>query len=53
MKLSSVIAGLPVLAQIIFASPTPTENKVNRAIFAKRASVTETPTTGYATLNGG
>ncbi|KAF2497467.1 putative pectate lyase A [Lophium mytilinum] len=49
MKLSTLLVfGLSSLA---LAAPTRTQQK--RGSLAKRASVTETPTTGYATQNGG
>ncbi|KAF2688767.1 polysaccharide lyase family 1 protein [Lentithecium fluviatile CBS 122367] len=49
MKLSSFLSlGLAAFA---LAAPTPTEEK--RGTLAKRAAITETPTTGYATQNGG
>jgi pectate lyase len=50
MKLSTFITlGLSGLA---LAAPTPTTPE-KRGNLVKRASVTETPTTGYATQNGG
>ncbi|KAG4031882.1 hypothetical protein MFRU_008g02360 [Monilinia fructicola] len=55
MKLSILSTGLVLLAQFASAAPTPTENEdiVERANVAKRASITDIATTGYATQNGG
>jgi pectate lyase len=54
MKLSVFSTGLALLAQIVSAIPTPTEDNelVQRAI-EKRATITDIATTGYATQNGG
>lgn len=50
MKLSSVISlGLPALA---LAAPTRTVEQ-KRGVLAKRAALTDVPSTGYATQNGG
>ncbi|ESZ96045.1 Polysaccharide Lyase family 1 protein [Sclerotinia borealis F-4128] len=52
MKFSIVSAGL--LAAFASAAPTPTSDElVNRAAIAKRASVTDACTIGYASTNGG
>ncbi|KAF2179026.1 polysaccharide lyase family 1 protein [Zopfia rhizophila CBS 207.26] len=40
------------LSTLALAAPTPTTEK-KRGVLAKRASITDTPTTGYATQNGG
>ncbi|KAB8290762.1 hypothetical protein EYC80_008399 [Monilinia laxa] len=55
MKLSILSTGLVLLARLASAAPTPTENEdiVERANVAKRASITDIATTGYATQNGG
>ncbi|QSZ33223.1 hypothetical protein DSL72_002811 [Monilinia vaccinii-corymbosi] len=55
MKLSILSSGLVLLAQLASAAPTPTEkgDVVERANVAKRASITDIATTGYATQNGG
>lgn len=52
MKFSSILTlGLPALA---LAAPTRTiERSEKRAQLAKRAALTDVPTTGYATENGG
>ncbi|KAF5879592.1 putative pectate lyase a protein [Botrytis fragariae] len=52
MKFSIVSAGL--LAAFATAAPTPTSDEiVNRAAIAKRATVTDACTIGYASTNGG
>ncbi|KAF7922528.1 uncharacterized protein EAE98_008054 [Botrytis deweyae] len=55
MKLSILSTGLAVLAQFVSAAPTPTEGDAiaERANIAKRASITDVATTGFATQNGG
>ncbi|TGO51353.1 hypothetical protein BOTNAR_0359g00030 [Botryotinia narcissicola] len=55
MKLSILSTGLAVLAQFVSAAPTPTEGDTiaERANIAKRASITDVATTGFATQNGG
>jgi pectate lyase len=54
MKLSVFSTSLALLAQIVSAIPTPTEDElVQRAAIEKRATITDVPTTGYATQNGG
>ncbi|THV48554.1 hypothetical protein BGAL_0241g00110 [Botrytis galanthina] len=55
MKLSILSTGLAVLAQFASAAPTPTEGDAiaERANIAKRASITDVATTGFATQNGG
>lgn len=55
MKLSVFSTGLALLAQIVSAIPTPTDDNelVQRAAIEKRATITDVPTTGYATQNGG
>ena len=53
MKYVAVIS-TALLASLAAAAPTPTsDNEVGTGILAKRASITDTPTTGYATTNGG
>jgi pectate lyase len=49
MKLSSFF--FLSLSTFALAAPTPTEKE--HGTLAKRAAITETPVTGYATLNGG
>ncbi|TGO87325.1 hypothetical protein BPOR_0234g00110 [Botrytis porri] len=52
MKFSTVSAGL--LAAFAAAAPTPTSDEiVNRAAIAKRATVTDACDIGYASTNGG
>ncbi|KAM0135009.1 hypothetical protein ACHAP3_005099 [Botrytis cinerea] len=55
MKLSILSTGLAVLAQFVSAAPTPTEGDAiaERANIAKRATITDVATTGFATQNGG
>ena len=56
MKLSLLSSGLAIILQLASATPTPTsdENVVQeRANIAKRATITDIATTGYATQNGG
>ncbi|TVY87853.1 putative pectate lyase B, partial [Lachnellula willkommii] len=56
MKLSLLSSSLAILLQLTSAAPTPTsdENVVQeRAKIAKRATITDIATTGYATQNGG
>ncbi|KAI9644006.1 hypothetical protein NHQ30_007358 [Ciborinia camelliae] len=55
MKLSILSTGLALLAQFVSAIPTPTESEdiVERANIAKRATITDIATTGFATQNGG
>jgi len=47
--------GLALFAQLVSAVPTPTDGDdiVERANIAKRATITDVATTGYATQNGG
>jgi len=52
MKVSIASLGL-VLAQLAHAAPTPTVELNARGQIVKRASVTDVPTVGFATLNGG
>lgn len=51
MKFSSFVS-TTLLASLCAAAPTPTD-EINERSLIKRSSVTETPTTGYATENGG
>lgn len=54
MKFSIISAVVPLLAQLVAAAPTPTENEVvERARIVKRATITDIATTGYASTNGG
>ncbi|PQE25331.1 pectate lyase protein [Rutstroemia sp. NJR-2017a BBW] len=54
MKLSVFSTGLALLAHVVSAIPTPTEDElVQRATIEKRATITDVATTGYATQNGG
>ncbi|PQE18283.1 pectate lyase protein [Rutstroemia sp. NJR-2017a WRK4] len=54
MKLSVFSTGLALLAHVVSAIPTPTEDElVQRAAVEKRATITDVATTGYATQNGG
>ncbi|TVY21244.1 putative pectate lyase A [Lachnellula arida] len=56
MKLSLLSSSLAIFLQLASAAPTPTsdENVVQeRANIAKRATITDIATTGYATQNGG
>jgi pectate lyase len=56
MKLSVLSTGLALLSQIVAAVPTPTLDETavqERAAIAKRATITDIATTGYATQNGG
>ena len=51
MRLSSF---LPLgLAALAAAAPTPTTNEAKRNTIVKRASLSDVPSTGYATQNGG
>lgn len=51
MKVTSVLA---TLFSIASATPTPTvDHDSDKALLAKRASVSEVATLGFATLNGG
>ncbi|CAG9954896.1 unnamed protein product [Clonostachys rosea f. rosea IK726] len=52
MKFSQ-IAPLAALAGLALASPTPTINKVDKRSLAKRASITEAASLGFASANGG
>ena len=53
MKFSAVAVAL-AFAQTAFAAPTPTvEDVEERSNIVKRATITDVPTVGYATLNGG
>ncbi|KAL1955842.1 hypothetical protein VTO42DRAFT_8000 [Malbranchea cinnamomea] len=50
MKLNAILAGaLLALTQTVLAAPTPSKTSP----LVKRASVSDVPDTGYATLNGG
>jgi len=55
MKLFILSMGLALFAQLVSAVPTPTDGDdiVERANIAKRATITDVATTGYATQNGG
>ncbi|TVY44789.1 putative pectate lyase A [Lachnellula occidentalis] len=56
MKLSLLSSSLAIFLQLASAAPTPTsdENVVQeKANIAKRATITDIATTGYATQNGG
>lgn len=55
MKLSILSTGLAILAQFVSAAPTPTEGEAlaQRAEIAKRATITDVATVGFATQNGG
>jgi pectate lyase len=56
MKISIISVVVPLLAQLVAAVPTPTYAEaevVERAQIAKRATITDIATTGYATQNGG
>jgi pectate lyase len=52
MKLLSAVASLLVLGQFALAAPSKVQNN-ERSNVVKRATITDTPTTGYATQNGG
>lgn len=49
----SILSGLPLLAALASAAPTPTLNEVVDRAIAKRATITDIADTGYATQNGG
>lgn len=55
MKLFILSASLVFLFQIAQATPTPTldETGIQARQIAKRATITDIATTGYATQNGG
>jgi pectate lyase len=54
MKFSILSTGVALLTQLVSAVPTPTEDGlVERGNIMKRATITDIPTTGYATQNGG
>ncbi|OLN96333.1 putative pectate lyase A 2 [Colletotrichum chlorophyti] len=50
MRITSALATLFAFAA---ASPTPTVDNVDKSHLVKRASISDTATIGYATLNGG
>ena len=53
MNFSILSTGVVLLAQLVSAVPTPTEDGlVERGNIMKRATITNVHTTGYATQNG-
>jgi pectate lyase len=54
MRCSIVSLSLAILAPLVVAVPTPTEDStVERANIVKRATITDVADTGFATQNGG
>lgn len=53
MRYSIAALCLAILAPLVVAVPTPTEDIVPRAEIVKRATITDVADTGYATQNGG
>ncbi|KAL3418764.1 pectate lyase [Phlyctema vagabunda] len=54
MRSTTILAGLLGLAQWVSGTPTPTvDEPLEARAIVKRATITDTPTVGYATTNGG